>query len=193
MDDLIDAFSEAYGKPLCPLGTLAGAGLPDHERDRDRRERGRKPALPDEPESAGEPQPKGSRPVWWTDGWVDTPLYEQDDVKAGQSVPGPAVIESPADTFAVPPGRRARLDGHRIFHLEKSKEREGMAMVDRTRARAARGAADRLGQRTALEMLAESERLFADTGRYWGLDALPMRERSRSASRRSSRGCAAVS
>jgi acetone carboxylase beta subunit len=56
--------------------------------------------------------------VWWREGWEATPLFEQDQIKAGQSVTGPAIIESPADTFAIPPGRRARLDGHRIFHLE---------------------------------------------------------------------------
>jgi hypothetical protein len=33
-------------------------------------------------------------------------------------VVGPAVIESPADTFAIPPDRKATLDQHRIFHLE---------------------------------------------------------------------------
>jgi N-methylhydantoinase A/acetone carboxylase beta subunit len=118
VDDLIDAFSEAYGKLYArsarspELGYLITNVIVTGSSEVE------KPALPDEPESAGEPPAKGSRPVWWTDGWIDTPLYEQDDVKAGHSVTGPAIIESPADTFAVPPGRRARLDGHRIFHLE---------------------------------------------------------------------------
>ena len=77
-----------------------------------------KPALPDEPESEGTPEPKGERRVWWRDGWADTPIYEQDTIGAGNEIAGPAVIESPADTFAIPPGRLARLDGRRIFHLE---------------------------------------------------------------------------
>ena len=116
--DLIAAFEEAYGKLYArsarspELGYLITNVIVTGSSEVE------KPALPDEPESAGEPPAKGSRPVWWTDGWIDTPLYEQDDVKAGHSVTGPAIIESPADTFAVPPGRRARLDGHRIFHLE---------------------------------------------------------------------------
>ena len=118
VEDLIESFSEAYGKLYArsarspELGYLITNVIVTGSSEVE------KPALPDEPESAGEPPAKGSRPVWWTDGWVDTPLHEQDDVKAGHSVTGPAVIESPADTFAVPPGRRARLDGHRIFHLE---------------------------------------------------------------------------
>ncbi|MDX6649743.1 MAG: acetone carboxylase, beta subunit [Solirubrobacteraceae bacterium] len=117
VDDLIEAFEEAYGKLYAraarspELGYLitnviVTGSVPVE-----------KPALPDEPEVDGAPEPKATRPVWWTDGWTDTPIYEQGDVRAGQTVAGPAVIESPADTFAIPPGRSARLDRHRIFHL----------------------------------------------------------------------------
>jgi acetone carboxylase beta subunit len=41
-------------------------------------------------------------------------------VRAGQEIAGPAIVESPADTFAIPPGRSARLDRHRIFHLSNT-------------------------------------------------------------------------
>jgi N-methylhydantoinase B/oxoprolinase/acetone carboxylase alpha subunit len=52
-----------------------------------------------------------------------------------------------------------------------------MAIVDRTRELEQReGRAIGWDGRTALEMLTESERLFDQTGRYWGLDSLPMRE-----------------
>jgi acetone carboxylase, beta subunit len=78
-----------------------------------------KPALPDEDVlDGGAPEPKATRPVWWREEFTDTRIYEQDQVRAGHVVDGPAVIESPADTFAIPPGRRARLDGNRVFHLE---------------------------------------------------------------------------
>jgi N-methylhydantoinase A/oxoprolinase/acetone carboxylase beta subunit len=30
---------------------------------------------------------------------------------------GPAIVESPASTMPIPPGRWARLDENRIFHL----------------------------------------------------------------------------
>jgi N-methylhydantoinase A/acetone carboxylase beta subunit len=78
-----------------------------------------KPVLPDEPEAGGEPVPKEERPVWWSElsDYVPTPVYEQDDVRAGQTITGPAIVESPATTFAIPPRRSARLDRHRIFHL----------------------------------------------------------------------------
>lgn len=78
-----------------------------------------KPVLPDEPEVDGEPVPKDERPVWWTevDGHLPTAVFEQDRLNAGQTISGPAIVESPATTFAIPPGRSARLDSHRIFHL----------------------------------------------------------------------------
>jgi acetone carboxylase, beta subunit len=77
-----------------------------------------KPALPAESEvSGGAPEPKERRPVWWRDGFTDTAIYEQSDVLAGHAIEGPAIIESPADTFAIPPSRVAQLDAQRIFHL----------------------------------------------------------------------------
>jgi N-methylhydantoinase A/oxoprolinase/acetone carboxylase beta subunit len=124
VDDLIAAFENAYGKLYArsarspELGYLitnvivTGSSAVE------------KPALPDEPEADGTPDPKTERPVWWRSGWVDTPIYEQDTVRAGHEVPGPAIIESPADTFAIPPGRVARLDGRRIFHLTTAGEVE---------------------------------------------------------------------
>ena len=54
-----------------------------------------------------------------------------------------------------------------------------MAIVDRTRELEQREQRP-IGWdgRTALEMLTESERRFAQTGRYWGLDPLPLREQT---------------
>jgi N-methylhydantoinase A/oxoprolinase/acetone carboxylase beta subunit len=79
-----------------------------------------KPVLPNEPETDGSPVAKEERAVWWTefDGFARTPVFEQDHVRAGHAIPGPAIVESPATTFAIAPGRIARLDRHRIFHLE---------------------------------------------------------------------------
>jgi acetone carboxylase, beta subunit len=124
VDALIERFEDAYGKLYArsarspELGYLitnvivtGGANV-------------EKPALPDEREEEGTPAPKGSRRVWWREAWAETPIYEQDEVRAGNDVIGPAIIESPADTFAIPPGRRARLDGQRIFHLETAGEVE---------------------------------------------------------------------
>jgi acetone carboxylase beta subunit len=80
-----------------------------------------KPALPDAEEVSGAPPTKASRPVWWqSDGAVaaaETDIYELSEVRAGNEIAGPAIVESVATTFAIPPGRRARLDRNQIFHL----------------------------------------------------------------------------
>jgi N-methylhydantoinase A/oxoprolinase/acetone carboxylase beta subunit len=124
LEELIGAFERAYGKLYArsarspELGYLITnvivTGIVEVE----------KPALPDEPEVEGKPAEKGSRPVWWRGGWTHTPIFEQEAVRAGQTIEGPAIIESPADTFAIPPGRAARLDRNRIFHLETLDQQE---------------------------------------------------------------------
>ena len=50
-----------------------------------------------------------------------------------------------------------------------------MAIVDRTRALEPKGAPIGWDGRTALEMLGESERLFGESGRYWGLEDLRLK------------------
>jgi acetone carboxylase beta subunit len=118
MDELIERFEDAYGKLYArsarspELGYLITNVIVTGSAQVE------KPALPAEREENGTPAPKGLRRVWWREEWIETPIYEQDDVRAGNDVIGPAIIESPADTFAIPPGRRARLDGQRIFRLE---------------------------------------------------------------------------
>ncbi len=81
-----------------------------------------KPILPTEPIVDHPPEPKSSRPTWWvdTDGPVEALVFEQDDIRAGQVVSGPAIVEAPSSTLAVPPGWTAELDQHRIFHLQNS-------------------------------------------------------------------------
>ncbi|MCD6726060.1 MAG: hydantoinase/oxoprolinase family protein [Solirubrobacteraceae bacterium] len=78
-----------------------------------------KPALPFEDEATGAPEPKEHRSAWWSarHGFVTTPVFEQDDLRAGHRIEGPAVVEAPSTTFVVPPGRTAYLDRNRIFHL----------------------------------------------------------------------------
>jgi N-methylhydantoinase A/acetone carboxylase beta subunit len=118
VDALIEEFEEAYGKLYArsarspELGYLITTAIVTGAVEVE------KPALPDEDEVDGSPEPKQSRGVWWRDGFEDTQIYEQDHVRAGHSIEGPAIVESPADTFAIPPGRRARLDRNRIWHLE---------------------------------------------------------------------------
>jgi acetone carboxylase, beta subunit len=120
--DLIDAFEEAYSKVYARSARSPELGyLVTHAIVTGRAEV-EKPALPELEEVGGSPEPKGRRPVWWHDGFAETAIYELDEIRAGQTVDGPAIVESVATTLAIPPGRPARLDPQQIFHLSASEE-----------------------------------------------------------------------
>jgi N-methylhydantoinase A/acetone carboxylase beta subunit len=117
LDELIDAFEDAYAKVYArsarspELGYLVTHAVVTGRVDVE------KPALPELAETSGSPASKGSRAVWWSDGFEESTLYELDQIQAGHVVAGPAVIESPSTTLVVPPGRMVRLDRNAIFHL----------------------------------------------------------------------------
>ncbi len=82
-----------------------------------------KPALPNEPELGPEVDRsalKSKRQLYYRGAWHEAAILDLDKIKAGNVVRGPAVIEAPASTMVVPPGRSARLDRHRIFHMSTS-------------------------------------------------------------------------
>jgi N-methylhydantoinase A/acetone carboxylase beta subunit len=126
VDDLIEAFEEAYGKVFArsarspELGYLVTHAIVLGSVEVE------KPALPDDRESAGAPPTKATRRVWWQRPGsseaapAQSDIYELSDVLAGHEIEGPAIVESVATTFAIPPGRTARLDRHQIFHLSAS-------------------------------------------------------------------------
>ena len=79
-----------------------------------------KPALPDIAEEGGAPASaasKGARDVRWSDVVASTEILQLEQLRPGNVIPGPAIVEHSATTFAIPPGRTATLDRHLIFHL----------------------------------------------------------------------------
>jgi len=117
LDELIAAFEDAYATLYARSARSPELGYLVTHAIVTGRARVEKPALPDLDEVGGEPERKGTREVWWHDSFAETDLYELDEIGAGQIVRGPAIVESVATTFAVPPGRAARLDSSQIFHL----------------------------------------------------------------------------
>jgi acetone carboxylase, beta subunit len=121
LDDLVDVFEEAYGKVFArsarspELGYLVTHAIVLGEVEVE------KPALPELEEASGAPPIKATREVWWQAGGGatarETPIHELSDVRPGNEIDGPAIVESVATTFAIPPDRSARLDRHQIFHL----------------------------------------------------------------------------
>ena len=71
-----------------------------------------KPAFVAQPRTSGVmPEPKERRRVWFeSTGWVDTPVYDRDELAPGSTFPGPAVIDQLDSTTVVPPGCRAEID-----------------------------------------------------------------------------------
>jgi N-methylhydantoinase A/acetone carboxylase beta subunit len=118
VQDLLDAFETTYTRMYAraasspELGYLVGQVIVRGSVDIE------KPTLPKMPKESGSPTPKQTRPVWWSDGFTDTDIYEMDDVHNGHTIEGPAVLEAESTTFTIPPDRRAALDEHGIFHLE---------------------------------------------------------------------------
>jgi len=54
---------------------------------------------------------RGTRPAFWGDGFVDTPVYDGTRLGEGASVDGPALIEEPYTVVVLPPDATATLDG----------------------------------------------------------------------------------
>jgi N-methylhydantoinase A len=71
----------------------------------------RKPELRAFAAEGGDGAPKGRRLVDYDeDGHLESAIYERSNLKPGQSIAGPAIIEEPAATTVVYPGMTARLD-----------------------------------------------------------------------------------
>jgi acetone carboxylase beta subunit len=126
VDDLIASFEDAYAKVYASsarspeFGYLVTHAIVHGTVDVE------KPALPELAEEGAAPPVKDCRPVHWGRAGggvhVDTDIYQLEQITAGSTIAGPAIVEHSATTFAVPPGRMARLDGHHIFHLQTSEE-----------------------------------------------------------------------
>ncbi len=69
------------------------------------------------------PPPTEVRPVWFeTKQWMDTPVYDRDNLACGTVLKGPAIIDQLDSTIVVPPGTSAEVDGYRNIriHLEEN-------------------------------------------------------------------------
>jgi N-methylhydantoinase A len=58
----------------------------------------------------------GTRRVYHDGAWTVFDVFEMQELRAGNTVAGPAIIRDPMTTVVVPPGRRMDLDRHRILH-----------------------------------------------------------------------------
>jgi acetone carboxylase beta subunit len=58
------------------------------------------------------------RPAYWGGEYVPTPRYQWDDLRPGNIVQGPAVVEAPTTTLVLPTNRSARIDEYQSVWIE---------------------------------------------------------------------------
>ena len=71
------------------------------------------------PETAEVTSAPRVRPVYFGDGWVDTPVHAGASVTSGTTVDGPALIEEPFTVVVVPPGWSATLADHAAYEIRR--------------------------------------------------------------------------
>jgi N-methylhydantoinase A len=59
----------------------------------------------------------GERPVWFGDGWGDTPVYDGARLAPGATVTGPALVQEPFTVVVIGPGDHAHLDPHGNYDI----------------------------------------------------------------------------
>jgi N-methylhydantoinase A len=76
--------------------------------------------LPQIAAATGPATPKGHRPVWFG-GWVDAPVYDRDDLRAGHHIAGPALVEENASVTVLDPGKTLSVDavGNLMIAMEE--------------------------------------------------------------------------
>lgn len=60
--------------------------------------------------ASGPATPRTRRPVWFATGWVDTPVYARDDLRAGHRIQGPALVEENASVTVLDPAKSLEVD-----------------------------------------------------------------------------------
>jgi len=65
------------------------------------------------------PEPKAWRGVWFVDGAHEVPVFERTDLRCGQTIEGPALIEEDASVTVLERGHRLRPDaaGHLLIDV----------------------------------------------------------------------------
>jgi acetone carboxylase beta subunit len=61
-----------------------------------------------------------TRDAYWSGEWAPTPRYRWDELRPGNVVNGPAIVEAPTTTLVLPANRRARVDEYRSVWVEQT-------------------------------------------------------------------------
>jgi N-methylhydantoinase A len=120
MDKLIAAFEDLYEKVYAGVAKHQEAGYQIMELGLVVTLPKVKPKLAKRPLEGAQPPPeavKGTREVYLNGAWHRATIYDMDAIRPGNKIEGIAVVEAPATTFFIPPGRRARMDEWSLLWL----------------------------------------------------------------------------
>ena len=67
-------------------------------------------SFPEIGKADGDAKPASIRPVWFDRGWVDTPVYDRDMLRAGHRIAGPALVEENASVTVLDAGKDLLVD-----------------------------------------------------------------------------------
>ena len=120
-DALIGAFEQLYDERYARAARFPEAGYDIFEVGLVASAEKIKPKLVPQPlEDAPPPAGarKGERPAYFDGQMVPAAVYELANLRPGNVVPGPAIIEDPTTTFVVPPSKRVEIDQYFTLWLK---------------------------------------------------------------------------
>lgn len=120
MDRLIAAFEDLYEKVYAGVAKRPEAGYQILELGLVASIPKVKPKLSKRPLEGVKTPPeavKGTREVYLNGAWHKATIYDMDAIRPGNEINGIAVIEAPATTFFLPPGRKTRMDEWSLLWL----------------------------------------------------------------------------
>jgi N-methylhydantoinase A len=120
MDKLIAAFEELYERVYAGVAKYARAGYQIMELGLTVTIPKVKPKLTRRRLEGEKPPPeafKGEREVYLEGRWHKAAIYDMDKLRPGNKVGGVAVVEAPATTLFIPPGKQVRMDEWSLLWL----------------------------------------------------------------------------
>jgi N-methylhydantoinase A len=67
-------------------------------------------AFPEIDKAEREAAPVSKRPIWFDQGWIETPVYDRDTLRAGHTIAGPALVEESASVTVLSPDKSLSVD-----------------------------------------------------------------------------------
>jgi N-methylhydantoinase A len=128
MAEQVDRFVARYEQTFGEGSSFPGAGTQIGTCRVIARGKVRTPELPEHP--AAEARAAGSREVYWRElgGKHATDIFRGEELGAGSTVSGPAIIELPVTTVVLPPGSEAKVDSLGSIVIDVGVEQEAPAL-----------------------------------------------------------------